>query len=355
MVIITMKAFENRSWRRVLFPAVCSGATVLLLSSHSHGQALPQLAQSQFGQSQFGQSQFGQGRETSPGATGEGGWRIIPRMILRETYSDNVRLAGGGGRDGGGDFITQINPGVVVTGVGRRFNLSANYMMNNLIYAEHSNFTRSRHMLNALATAELVENLFFVDARASMAQQNVSLLGPQALDNVNVTGNRADIRTYTVSPYLRHRFKDFASTEARYTHGIVESSANGLRNSQRDGFQFALNSGDSFRTLNWGFNYSNQMIHFDRSDRTIELERSVANLRYRVTPLFGLTASGGYERNSFISIKGSPSSPTWTVGFTWQPSERTSIIANAGQRFFGDTYFALANHRTRLTVWDASY
>lgn len=344
MVTITMKAPENKIRHRVLFPAVYSAAiAILLLSSYSYGQALSQLAQ----------PQLAQGRGESPNAVGVGGWRIIPRLNLRETLSDNIRLQ----RDGAetSDLVTQINPGFSLTGTGRRFDVSANYTMNNLIYAELSNFTRSRHQLDARATTELIENLFFVDGRAMMFQQNASMFGPQAIDNVNATGNRADMKVYTISPYLRHRFQDFASTEVRYTHGIVESDANAFRNSQRDSYQFSLNSGEAFRTLNWGFNYSNQMVNFDRSNRTIELERSVANVRYLVTSQFGLTATGGYERNSFISIRGGASSPTWTVGFTWQPSERTSIIANAGQRFFGDTYFAAARHRTRLTAWDLSY
>ncbi len=97
------------------------------------------------------------------------------------------------------------------------------------------------------------------------------------------------------------------------------------------------------------------MIHFSSSGRTVELERTVGNLRYTITPQFALTATGGYERNSFISIRGSPSAPLWTVGFIWEPTERTNIAVSGGQRFFGNTYSALASHRTRLTVWDFSY
>lgn len=359
MVIITMKAPENKNWHIALFSAVYSAATAMLLqSSYSYGQVQPQFGlsqqpQLQFGSPQVAQPQAMQGRDGQPEAAEPGGWRIIPRLSLRETISDNVRLRPEG--DERADFITQINPGVLLTGRARRYDVSVDYTMNNLIYAELSELTRTRHQLNARATAELVENLFFVDGRALMFQQNASMFGPQAIDNVNATGNRADIKVYTVSPYLRHRFQDFASTELRYTHSIVESDAVALRNSQRDGFQAGLNSGDSFRTLQWGLNYSNQMIHFDRTGRNVEMERSAANLRYMVTSQFGLTATGGYERNSFISIRGGTSSPTWTAGFTWEPSPRTSIIANAGQRFFGDTYFALARHRTRLTAWDASY
>ncbi|SEA14904.1 TIGR03016 family PEP-CTERM system-associated outer membrane protein [Nitrosospira multiformis] len=280
-------------------------------------------------------------------------WKILPRLSLIETYSDNLRLSSGG--SGRGDFVTQINPGILLNGTGRRFNLTADYTMNNLIYAQNSDLTRIRQQLSAKGTAELMEDFFFVDGTAIIAQQNISLLGPQALNNVNVTGNRADVRTFNVSPYIRHRFKDFASAELRYGHNIVTSNANLLQNSQADNFSALVNSGTDFGKLHWGLSYSHSRIHFDRTDRTVELERSVGNLRYMFTPRFGLTGMGGYERNSFLSIRGNPSSPTWTAGFVWTPNERTNIVANAGQRFYGATYFAQAIHRTRLTIWNFNY
>ena len=140
----------------------------------------------------------------------------------------------------------------------------------------------------------------------------------------------------------------------RYNSSQVNSSANALFNSQGTGYSFGLNSGSAFRTLGWGFNYSNQTVHLT-VNRNAELERSIGTLRYRVTPQFGLTATGGYEKNSFISIRGSPSALLWTVGFVWTPTERTNIAVSGGQRFFGNTYSALASHRTRLTAWDSSY
>ncbi|SEP27342.1 TIGR03016 family PEP-CTERM system-associated outer membrane protein [Nitrosovibrio sp. Nv6] len=315
-----MRVPENKRYRSALFQAGYS-AVIVMLSLPSYADAAE--------------------------------WAVRPRLNLRETYTDNVTFRPEGSEIS--DFVTQINPGFSLTGVGRRFNVSANYLMNNLIYAEATNFTRTRHRLNARANAELVEDFFFVEGRSAITQQNISIAGPQAIDNVNVTGNRADVRTLSVSPYLRHRFKNFAVAELRYAHSIVSSSANTLRNSQGDSFLARLDSGNDFNKFKWGVNYSNQMVHFDRSDRTIELERSIVNVQYMFTPQFGLTGTGGYERNSFISIKGSPSSPIWTAGFTWTPSERTSVVANAGQRFFGDTYYALARHRTRLSVWDLSY
>lgn len=289
-------------------------------------------------------------------------WEFNPRLTLSETYTDNVRLGGrrigvGGIRTESGDFITQINPGLQFTGIGRRFNLSTKYTMNNLIFAKNSNFNRIRHQYDATATTEILKDFFFIDGGASRRQQNASVIGPQAADNTFVTGNRIDLRTYNVSPYLLYRFKNFASTELRYRRGIVESNRrNGLRNSQRDSYQFTLNSGSAFRTLQWGLNYNKNIINLTRINREIKMFRSIANLRYNLSPQFALTATGGYEDNNFGALSNrNISAPSWTVGFFWAPTPRTDLDFAAGKRFFGDTYRGELNHRTRLTRWTAKY
>ncbi|SER66117.1 uncharacterized protein, PEP-CTERM system associated [Nitrosomonas sp. Nm51] len=290
-----------------------------------------------------------------------------PTLMISETYTDNVRLGGGligsgaggigfgGAGARGGDLITQINPGLQLAGQGRRYELNAQYIMNNLIFAKNNELTRIRHILNASGTAEVLKDLFFIDGDARMLQQNVSLLGPQTANNVFVTGNRANLEIYSVSPYIRHRFQNFATAEARYTRGYVKSGFNGFRNSQRDSYRFNLNSGSAFRKLAWGFNYDNSRVNLDRVDTTLKFERYIGNLRYNFTSRFGLTATGGYERNSFVSIRGKTTSPTWTVGFVWAPNKRTDLHFSAGQRFFGDTYSASVNYRTRLSTWEVLY
>ncbi|MGH8762150.1 MAG: hypothetical protein ACREUR_02850, partial [Nitrosospira sp.] len=113
MVAITMKVPENKNWHRA-FPAATA---MLLLSSYSYGQALPpplglpQLGQPLLGQPFLGQPLLGQpqlaaGRDVPPEAAGPAGWRILPRLNLRETISDNVRLRQES--EARGDFVTQI-------------------------------------------------------------------------------------------------------------------------------------------------------------------------------------------------------------------------------------------------------
>jgi len=323
--MVTMaKAPECGTCHRLSFPAICSITTAMLLV-YSHAGAAE--------------------------------WKFTPSLALIETYTDNVALAPPGHEKS--EFITQINPGISLMGTSPRLKLNANYVMQNLVYAEDSSRDTMNHILNADANAELVDNLLFLDGRAAISQQNISLLGPQAADNTNITGNRTEVRTYTVSPYLRHSFSNYASTEIRYAHDEVSTGGSGLLNTQTDRIQLGLNSGSAFRTLGWGLNYSNGKTSYGNTANTsiqdIDTEVLSGSLRYSVTPKFRLTATGGYEKNNYISVGAKPEGSFWSAGFSWAPSARTSIDASAGRRFFGDTYSLAASHRTRLTAWSLNY
>ncbi|MBU1691916.1 MAG: TIGR03016 family PEP-CTERM system-associated outer membrane protein [Gammaproteobacteria bacterium] len=323
-MVTTAKAPECGTCHRLSFPAIGSIATAMLLV-YAHADAAE--------------------------------WKITPNLNLKETYTDNVSLAPPGQEKS--DFITQITPGISLTGTGARLKLNANYSMQNLVYAEESSRNTMNHLLNANANAELIDDLFFLDGRAAISQQNISLLGPQATDNVNTTGNRTEVQTYSVSPYLRHKFSNFASTEVRYTHDEVSTGGSGLANSQADRVQLSLNSGSAFDTLGWGLSYSNGKTSYANTANihppTTDTEILTGSLHYSVTPKFRLTATSGYEKNNYISTGIKPEGSFWSAGFSWAPSARTSIDASTGKRYFGDSYSLAASHRTRLTAWSLGY
>ena len=64
---------------------------------------------------------------------------------------------------------------------------------------------------SASENAELIKNFFFLNSTANISQQNISLLGPLTTNNENITNNRTTVKTYSISPYIRHNFSDFAS------------------------------------------------------------------------------------------------------------------------------------------------
>lgn len=279
-------------------------------------------------------------------------WTITPGVDLKETYTDNVTLATPGNERN--DFVTEITPNLSLKAAGARMKLSADYAMRNFFYARSSGASNRHHHLQAAANAELVENLLHVEGKASAGQQAVSPFGPQVAGTGHLTGNQADVRTYSISPYLRHRFGRTATAELRYSRDTVSADAGGLRDSESDRLRISVNSGTEFKTLQWDVLYDDQKIDYEVSDdvRTRQLSGS---LRYALTSHVALTASAGYEDNNYASIGKKPEGEFWMLGATWSPSERSSIALSAGRRFFGDTLSLGAQHRTRMTVWTVGY
>ena len=278
--------------------------------------------------------------------------KVTPRLNVSGTYTDNVNLAPRGSEKS--DFVINVSPGVSVTKEGARVKANVNYSLQNLIYLNDSSRNTSNHRLGAAANAELVKQFFFLDANASVSQQNISLLGPVGLDNTSTTGNLATVSTYSLSPYLQHRFGMFASTELRYTHDAVSNSTGSVADSTSDSVDMKLNSGTSFNDLSWGLNYHKQKVNYTQTTDT-EFESYSGTLGYLLTRKFRIFGTTGEEKNNFQTSGSRADGSFWNAGFSWAPTSRTSISASTGHRFFGKTYSLSVDHRTRRTSWNAAY
>jgi uncharacterized protein (PEP-CTERM system associated) len=312
-------------WR--LFPVACSTAATMLLLSFQSGAAE---------------------------------WNITRTLSVSETYSDNVDLDPSA--DAVSGFITQVTPGISVTGTGSHLKVDAKYGLRASHYSSGDNNSDIAHLLNANANAELVDDLFFVDAKASISQQLISAFGAQSTDGTNNNNNTTDVKTYSISPYLRHHFRNFADMETRFTHDSVSSGSGGMEDSTGDKINIRLTSGSDFSTLGWGLSFFKQRLDYsgqtnvNSGDQLSNSEKYSADLRYRLTPQFSLTGTGGYQKYDYNSIDGNnPQGSFWTAGFDWKPSQRTSIAANAGQMYTGNTYFADISHRARRTLLTLNY
>lgn len=279
-------------------------------------------------------------------------WKMTPRLDLRETYTDNVTLGPSGSAQS--DFVTQINPGVSLSGTGGRLKVNANYSLQNLIYARDSSRNTLNHQFGGNANAELAKDVLFFDANASIRQQNISLLAPIGIDNTSATGNLTTVSTYSLSPYLVHKFGSFAQADARFTYDEVMNDSGAVSDSKSNGVNLGLHSGSAFNDLSWGANYSKQNITYS-SAADNDTESASATLGYRLTQKFRVFATDGWERHSYISASGTPEGSFWSTGFGWAPTGRTSIDASYGRRYFGKTYSFNLSHYTRRTTWSAGY
>ncbi|MGH8615789.1 MAG: TIGR03016 family PEP-CTERM system-associated outer membrane protein [Gammaproteobacteria bacterium] len=288
-------------------------------------------------------------------------WTIQPLLEIAETYSDNIELAPSGLEEG--DFVTEINPGLVVRGAGRRLTLDLGYRLQNLLFASNSDSNSTNHQLFANAAAELLREHLFLDARASVGQENFNNLGSRQSDNLSLADDRGDVITYSVSPYWQQRFRDLAEAQVRFTYDDVSGD-----NDNVSGSSLAVNasvtSGTRFGRWGWGLRY-------DRRDVSDEVQgvsgSSVGNsggpsfetfdgeVSYRLTRRLGIFAAGGFENNDFASVDQDTDGVTWRIGANWRPSRNTELEAFYGDRFFGSTWGMDLTYRSRRTTWSASY
>lgn len=281
-------------------------------------------------------------------------WQVSPTVELRESWSDNVSLRRDGQKDS--QFITSITPGIAVTNQTPRLQVSAAYRLNIHEYSDGrvAGTDRLTSALNATAKGKVIDDLLFFDAQAGISQQPVSAFGPVASGSEYSSTNRSEVRTYQVSPYLVHRFGAAASAELRYAHDMVDSENSGYGRSTSDTASLNLSSGRAFRTVGWGLTLRRQHLQ-DSIAPGSSNSTALASLRYVVTPTFSLTGTGGYDKFDYAGMAGGTQGASWSGGFAWNPSTRTSLQMSAGKRYYGNSYFLAATHRSRYTVWNIGY
>lgn len=279
--------------------------------------------------------------------------QISPTLNLKETYNDNVYLTPGDAKKSA--FITEVMPGVLVTANGPAFKLNLNYAIQELNYAGETNSTQSNQILTANSKEEFVKDLFYFENSANISQQNYSAFAPQTPNNQTLSSNRYETRSYDLQPYFQTNFSQSASGEIRFIHNYIDTTNGGLLDSVSNTLRTTLKSGPAFKTVDWNLLYSDEKINY-KTQSNLELQSTTLNSGYHLSSAMALTASVGYERNDYLTADGQkPEGGDWSLGFSWTPSERTTLTASFGRHYYGNTYSLLANERTYATVWNLGY
>ncbi|MGE5522528.1 MAG: TIGR03016 family PEP-CTERM system-associated outer membrane protein, partial [Rhodospirillaceae bacterium] len=301
-----------------------------------------------------------------------------------ETYTDNVRLSPRGAERS--DWVTTLRPAFTLSTSGPRLRADLRYAPQ-LIYRKNEDTHDVFNYLQGYASAEVLNELLFLDAQAYSSRQNASLLGPQAESDVNRTSNRTSVHAYSISPFLRRTFARDITAEVRYSHNVVKYGASNLSSSEADRVDAVLTSGSpynltsgsaqgltsgaaysptgipaynvgsglAYKAFTWNVAYFKDHIRYTETHQSVDMERINAGAHRRITANVGILASVGYERNDYLTVGPPPSGKFWSVGPEWTPTPRTHLAATIGRRFFGPTRTLDFSHRTRLTTWTLTY
>ncbi|MBW8371348.1 MAG: TIGR03016 family PEP-CTERM system-associated outer membrane protein [Thiobacillus sp.] len=277
-------------------------------------------------------------------------WRFEPSVGASATYTDNAKQSEDNPEDA---LILSVMPGFTLNSHGsRRVRATLQYGLRGVARFGEEQSTDLNHNLNAAGNAELIEDFLFIDGNARISQELISLFGSPAEAEIN-DSNRATVGTYSISPYIQKRLGTFAHAQARYTNSGAIFENDVASKSSVNAFTAGLTSGTQFNDLSWGLNYSiRKAENRDAADSTFE--RASASAGYALTRQFRVFGTVGQDRNEYLSateIDGS----SYSVGFGWAPTRRTSVEASMGERYFGNTFSFSGSHRTRMSRWTVRY
>ncbi len=256
-------------------------------------------------------------------------WDGTARLGLSEIYSDNIRLSV---TDEEHESITTITPGFSLTGQGARLRLGLDYSMQNAFYAHNSAQNHTSHQLRANEQAELIKDLFYFDSNASISQQLISPGDSFSQDNLSLSGERSDVVTLQVEPYLKRALGSYVVAELRYSHGWVDYDSGAASNSESSAASAYLANGHASTHLNWRLGYRQQK---DIRDTGPDSERRSSDgmVRYSITNAFSLVGYAGREENDIQTSRSSADGTYWSAGFNWAPGPKLSLEATTGENF----------------------
>lgn len=268
-------------------------------------------------------------------------FRITPRVALTETLTSNATLTA---TDPRADLITQVTAGVQMASTGGRLRGFVDYALTGVHYARGSAGFNTQNNLRAALTAEVLERRGFIDVDANVSQRSVSAFGTQSSDPALANANRTEVRTYRVSPYLRGAIADAATYEARLTRTGSNVAASNVSNVSTSTASLLLGgAGGGARKFNWSADASRQVVDFSSGTRR-ESDRLNGVLIYIPVPELRLSLIGGREANNFASVD-KTSRNVYGARLNWIPSPRTSAVAEAQRRFFGNSHVLSLSHR----------
>jgi uncharacterized protein (PEP-CTERM system associated) len=290
-----------------------------------------------------------------------------------EYYSDNIDLAQPGQEQS--DLITEITPTIALTGEGDRFDMVLDYRYQYFDYLDDSDRDSRAQQLEFESETELISNKFIFYADASLNQVIVDPDAPGA-SVIESSDNISDRSIYTLRPYFFHRFSNGSLTSLSYSVEEIQYEDNTLEDSATDVIEFEIDTSDTQNRVWWQLNYSEEAINFDgRIDETqdpdagpvpgyeseVIFEEGFLTIGYLLRPGFTVFATAGHEDNQVLQdsetgvLESRFEDDFRSAGFTWAPTASTTLEAEKGERFFGDTKSFEFTHRRPGRSWNISY
>lgn len=280
------------------------------------------------------------------------GLTFHPRILVRETYSDNINLAPSNRAES--DAITEVIPGFDLQAAGKRVQGSLSYSLQGVAYAQHSSSDHIYNQVSGNALGAIIPDHFFLSANTAYTQAVINPSAPASNSNIFTTGNTANAWISRVNPYWLQSLGPVGNARLSYAFGNIQYPSSGLSNSHSNTYDASFSSPSDNGRWSWSGNY-HDYHEWVSNGRQIQQRDAQGELGYQVFNNITLLADGGWERNEQNQGFNQVFEGTyWAGGFRWS-SPFNVLQFKYGHRFFGSTYDASWKHRAARFVTNLSY
>lgn len=273
--------------------------------------------------------------------------RVVPRVTVSETFTDNVDLGSSGNRRS--EQITEVAPGIHISQDSGRINGFFDYALRVLGYSQGTHDTSVLHALSSVVRADALNHWLFIDFSGDITQQSVSALGPQpgGAGFLNFgNGNFTEFSRYSLSPFVQGSLGEQVNYVARVSRAITHSNAAQATDVGESQAALNLSSSTALGRLGWVADASRYDVDYS-AGRATEADLVDLGVSLAFTPQLLGVAKVGRESSNYTSVD-KQQYDTHDLSLSWRPSAAVHASAAVGHRSFGDTHALDLEYHTPL-------
>ena len=272
-----------------------------------------------------------------------------------EAYTSNSAGTSIGAND---DFISTIGFNAAIHDRGRRVALDATYSFGASFYAKGTQSTQITNNLSAVGSIEAIEDHLIVTAKAFAAPVIVSNVSSVTAGNRSVPNGYRNSYGYELSPDLKFRFGQFATSDTVATYAssfftnpagpapVIIPGLAGPEDTNTRTLSQTIASGEEFGRISWTL--GGIFSETKRKQGLLSEKAGTAELRYAFSHEFSLLATVGYEGiTATVPLSRNLSGLIAMGGFSWTWGPDFLLTVQAGRKFNSASY--LGNFRYNIT------
>lgn len=262
-----------------------------------------------------------------------GNLTLTPSVSLTYQNTDNLTLTE---VNEVSDNIIEIAPAVEILYESELISGTIQYQAQSLQYDKNSDNDETFQQLESLITAEIINDIFWLNLANNIDQRSISDTADQQQGNIFANENTTDVNNVIIQPLVKFRNSDINYeiianlTEQKFDNDDIDL-LNQL-DSESENYGITINSDNNTR-INWGVNYFDSQTDFDDESYNI-FKNSEGLINIAFTSQILSTITVGKDDNEFETVNTEILDDNyWSVGLTWNPSNRLNLLISGGERF----------------------